>query len=378
MKDANDLLVAGMDISDVPSISIDMYCAEQVLARYPDDQPQQYKAMQKYISTVTNELIKSDIAVMVANVWNKDVADVRKQLSVRAESVDEKLKDFADVYSCFSAIDATLDEEELGIGYAKVDSTVKFRKKWVVLLGAYSGSGKSNNVLEWIIHWVVRLHKRVLFFSLEMSKEDAMLVIIGKIMNIPMWQVRDYVRTEKGAEIYRQVAEHIGEYLYIIDKNSLSIDDIEDYIKLANARVFDEPVDIVAVDYFGYLKGATGYDGEAAQAKRMKEVAKNNNVALIMLVQLNKASQTAEKGKASREPTQNDLKGAGDIGASADVVYLIWRPVMMGNISGFDAEQIKYDTMLKIAKARGGLRNGLTHFKLVYNPETGRLSECTL
>jgi hypothetical protein len=106
----------------------------------------------------------------------------------------------------------------------------------------------------------------------------------------------------------------------------------------------------------------------------MKEIAKNNNIVLVMLSQFNKQSQYKDKSGKVAEPTQNELKGAGDIGASADVIYLIWRPYLTSGES-IDAEEEKYITCLKVAKARKGLKKGQSHFKLVYNPDTGRLSE---
>ena len=174
--------------------------------------------------------------------------------------------------------------------------------------------------------------------------------------------------------MYQKVADVLQKYLYIVDKNSLSIDDIDDYLQVANTNVFDEPVDIVCVDYYQYLKGTTDYSDDSKTARKMKEIAKDNNIVLVMLSQFTKASQNIDKGRF-KEPTQNDLKGAGDIGASADVIYLIWRPALMGNLSEIEREQQKYLTLLKVAKARKGLKHGVSHFELQYDIETGCLEE---
>jgi replicative DNA helicase len=140
----------------------------------------------------------------------------------------------------------------------------------------------------------------------------------------------------------------------------------------------DHPIDIVAVDYFSYLAKTTTFDEASQSARRMKEIAKTNNITLVMLSQFNKQSQYTDKGGKTKEPTQNDLKGTGDIGASADVIYLIWRPALMGNMGDIDESENKYLTCLKVAKARKGLKQGQSHFKLYYDPETSRLSEKSL
>ena len=103
----------------------------------------------------------------------------------------------------------------------------------------------------------------------------------------------------------------------------------------------------------------------------MKEIAKKNNVAFVMLSQFNKESQ-----KGAMEPTQNALKGAGDIGASADIIVLIWRPVISNPPeSEIDREAMKYLTKMKVVKARKGLKNNQDRFELTYDPNTSRLEE---
>lgn len=370
MKDANDLLIAGTDITSMPTEAIDIYCCKQQIAKYPDDQQAQYKAVEKYIKTVKSHLIKSDIASMLAKTWGKEVSEVKAQLNVAAISTDEKLHDFADILDCLTEFNQTLKEEEIGIGYPSVDANVKFAKKDVVLLGAYSNHGKTDNAAESMLHWIVRLKKRVLFFSLEMPKERFIKTIISKIIQVPKYKVRTVI----SPEVERQVVEKIGKYLQIIDKNNLTIDEIDEYIKLA-VRKFNQPVDIVCIDYFGYIKGTGTLEGEAAVAKQLKAVAKDNNVVLFVLAQFNKASQSSEKGQTIKEPMPKDLKGANDLYASCDVIYFIWRPVKMAQLSLADAEKLKYITMLKIDKWRDDLRNGVSHFTLRYNPETGRLYE---
>lgn len=374
MKDLNDVHLAGLSINSLKTEHIDKYCAREVLRQCGDDRELQYSKIDKYIRTVKSELIKADICTMLAKQWNQDLDVIKKQFSVKAENIEEKLSEFADVYTCLSTLDNVLDEEEIGIGYASIDANVTFRKKWVVILGAYSFSGKTSNLIEWILHWVIRLKKRVLFFSLEMPKEDVIEIIIAKLIGLPQYKVKETIKTPEGSRIYQDVAEKLQKYLYIVDKNNLSIDDVDEMIKVANAKVFDQPVDIVAVDYYQYLTNTTDYSDDSKTARKMKEIAKNNNISLVMLSQLNKQSQYKEKGKVS-EPNQNHLKGAGDIGASADVIYMIWRPAVMDDGGIIESDENKYLTMLKVVKARKGLKHGISRFELVFDPNTSRIRE---
>ena len=55
-------------------------------------------------------------------------------------------------------------------------------------------------------------------------------------------------------------------------------------------------------------------------------------------------------------------------------MFLIWRRALDSTLSPIDKEKYKYDTQVKIVKARER-RNENEVFTLVYNPETSRLSE---
>jgi replicative DNA helicase len=379
LKDFNDIIVAGLNISDIKCEPIDKYLVRQILLKYPDRE-QQYTQVEKFIKTIKNELLKSDISLMLSKEWEQKVDDIKKQFSVQTDSIDEKLEKFNSIFDCFNALDEASNEEELSIGYAKIDANITFRKKRVILLGAFSNSGKTENLIEWILHWVIRLKKNVLFFSLEMPREDILEIIIAKIIGMRQHEVRAFRKSPQGKGVYQQVAEKIQKYLYIVDENDLSINDIEEYIILANSRIFDKGeddekgVDIVCTDYYQYLAGISTIEDDKKTARSMKKIAKRHNVMFVMLSQFNKQSQ--RKGKDDiQEPTMVDLNGAGDIGFSADVILLLWRPIHFQKMSEIEYNQKMYQSRIKAAKARGGFKRGVTQYYLIYDPETSRLTE---
>lgn len=374
MKDFNDVLLAGIQVSSILLEPIDIYCAKQLLKQYPDDQPQQYKVMDKYVKTVKSELVKSDLIVMLAKQWGKDIDVVKKQFSVQLDNSEEKLQKLADIYDCFNALDEAMandvEGQELSIGVPGIDENITFRKKRVIILGAFSNSGKTEWLIEWILHWILVLRKRVLFFSLEMPKEDILEIVIAKIMKIPQYKVRTYIRNNP--DTYRKIAEVIQQYLLVYDDNDLDINGIEENIILANQNKFDGKLDIVATDYYQYLQGIKTLDDDKITARRMKAVAKKHNVMFVMLSQFNKNSQ--RKGKDDiPHPTMVDLNGAGDIGASGDVIALLWRPIYYQKMSEIDEEKYKYESRVFIPKARGGFKKGKQYFTLEYNVDTSRL-----
>ena len=79
MKDINDLLLAGRNISEVPLQSIDLYVAKEILKEHKTKSAQE-KAIEKFSRTVTNPLVRSDLARMLADEWKHDIEDVKEFL----------------------------------------------------------------------------------------------------------------------------------------------------------------------------------------------------------------------------------------------------------------------------------------------------------
>ena len=233
-------------------------------------------------------------------------------------------------------------------------------------MGAYSGSGKTSFAIDYILKSVLNNDMRVVFFSQEMSKGNVLEWILAKLIGCPFYQVREHFKDSE--EIKKQL-DRIGNRLIIIDKNGVTMDEIDRTISAINAKgLFDKPVDMVVCDYFQYLKGTEEYDGAAQQAKAMKRIAKDKDLIFVMLSQLNRQSNQYE------EPTMNLLKGAGDIEASADICLLMWRPDLRPGI-GLEAEQKWHGiTRFNLAKVRG-YQLGSTRFMMKWNKDKSILED---
>lgn len=220
-----------------------------------------------------------------------------------------------------------------------------------------------------ILDWTIVQQKRVLFFSLEMPKQRVMQTLVAMICQIPRHKVLGYIHEHP--ETAQLIEEKLADRLHIIDRNDITIDGVEDYLRLVN--VHKGQVDIVCVDYFGYLQGTDDVEGQESTAKKMKAIAKRNNILFVMLTQFNKASQLKD-GTKFHEPTMNDIKGAGGQGASADTILLLWKADSDTSLSPIDREKLRNISYIKIGKCRES-KNGNTLFQMKYNPETSLVEE---
>jgi replicative DNA helicase len=103
--------------------------------------------------------------------------------------------------------------------------------------------------------------------------------------------------------------------LLVCDKPRLDLDKITRYIELAGNKY--GKINAVGIDYLGLLAGPgrTLFEKTAHNAPEIKNIAKEANVPVIVLCQINR-----EGAKSKYDIEITDAKGGGDIEASADIM----------------------------------------------------------
>lgn len=365
-KDLNDALCQGVDVANLNTVYIDQF----VLARKLDECKSiedQYSYATEFMKTVRNQMIKADLIELLAKRWGKDISDLKEAFDLDEEEVDSLTDNASTLYDCLGDLGKLYEKGIFKTGIDGIDTCVGgIMKGQVVVVGAYSGSGKTSFAIDYILKSILNNDMRVVFFSQEMSKGNVLEWILAKLIGCPFFKVREHFSDSE--EIKKQL-DKIGNRLIIIDKNGVTMDEIDRTISAINAKgMFDRPVDMVVCDYFQYLKGTEEYDGAAQQAKAMKRIAKDKDLIFVMLSQLNRQSNQYE------EPTMNLLKGAGDIEASADICLLMWRPDLRPGI-GLESEQKWHGiTRFNLAKVRG-YQLGSTRFMMKWNRDTSTLED---
>lgn len=95
---------------------------------------------------------------------------------------------------------------------------------------------------------------------------------------------------------------------------------------------------VVAIDYLGLVKGEeeqTRHAEVAAMSRAFKQLAKAENVAVLLCAQLNRANM---KEVTPRPPNLSDLRDAGEIEQDADVVLFPWWEGTPPTFGPYDAE----------------------------------------
>lgn len=367
IKDLNDALLAGIDINTLPKTHIDKYVLWFMLDSCKSSE-EEYDVAHNFLKTVGNPLFKADIIKKLCERWQREFSELKDFFENYQEDTDELVQNAATTQESIDDLKNLYLRGEYKTHFKCLDNCIGgMVKSHVMIVGAYSSSGKTDWLIEYILRQVVANKARTIFFSLEMSKGKVMERIIAKILQIPLRDVRDLVLN--GDPRIAQVEAKLAERLVIYDDNGLSIDDIKARIIACNRKnTLGGPVDIVAVDYFTYLKGASTYEGASEQALKMKGIAKELNIIFVMLSQLNRGANTYN------EPTMDLLRMTGDIEASGDVIVMLWRPEKEPGLSLQKQEELKNITRMKVEKARDGIY-GPMRMELKYNSNTSRLEE---
>lgn len=366
-KDMNDLLLAGIDPKTLPTEHIDKYVMRLLLKGCTTIE-EEYQKAENYLPTVRSEMIRLDIIKFLAERWKKDVEDLKKYFNTVGQDSDDIIKEASDITGCLNDLRQIYATGGFKTHFEQIDNCIRrVEKKQVVVIGAYSGVGKSDIAIEYMLRAVCQNGMKVLFFSLEMPKGKLIERCVAKLIGCSMSEVEGYIRSSDTA--VQDIVTKLQNHLLVFDNNNYTMKDIEKRIQLVNTKnLMDGPVDMVFVDYFGYLKGTSDFEGASASATKMKAIAKDNNLIFVMLSQLNRG------GNPYGEPNMTQLKLTGDLEASADVIMLLWRPGKDPNLSLDEKMQLENVTRVKIDKARDGMY-GPNIAEFTYNKDTSRLEE---
>jgi replicative DNA helicase len=204
-----------------------------------------------------------------------------------------------------------------------------FQRQEMIVLAARPSMGKTSLALNFVEAAALPPHERAavntLVFSLEMSASQLALRMLCAHARVNMQRLRDgYVGrdSEEVARLGRSAEVLQAAPVFIDDSSALSIMELRAKARRIHAR---KPLGLIVVDYLQLVNGSDPKlprEQQVAEVSRgLKALAKELNLPVIVLSQLNRASE-----KESRVPRLSDLRESGSIEQDADVVLMLARP----------------------------------------------------
>lgn len=220
----------------------------------------------------------------------------------------------------------------------------------LITIGARPAMGKTSFATNIMLN-LLEQNKKCLFFSLEMSEEQAIKRLLGQIGEVDSMLLRN----PDGILRRKQSVEKIAEALNKISKYDLTIiDDVHnaDEIKEQIEQIKPE---FVFIDYLQLIDVPSKKPRSESFEKVMrdlKKIAKDNNCIIFMTSQLSRAIES----RCDKRPLLSDLRESGAIENISDVVMFIYRRDYYTN-PDYDEEdyaRVKGQAEIIVAKNRGG------------------------
>jgi replicative DNA helicase len=234
-------------------------------------------------------------------------------------------------------------------GFSKFDSRAGgLQPSDLIIIAGETSQGKTALALSMVVN-AVKAGAGVGIFSLEMRNTQLVSRMLSPESGIPSTAIMYGRLNERQLTMLDTgIGKLSGKRVFFDERSSSNIDTIISSIRTLKKR---HNIDGAVIDYLQILnvnmKGANAEQQMGDVARRLKNLAKDLDIWIIALSQLNRDQQ-------SPEPTMNRLRASGQIAEAADIVCLVYRPEEYGRrYSGeFADKETKGTAMLHFAKGR--------------------------
>ena len=188
----------------------------------------------------------------------------------------------------------------------------------LVILAARPSVGKTTIAMQ-IAQAASADLNRTLVFSLEMTKQELVQRLIQSTGLISQYQ---FCTNTIDWENYEKAISQVINGNLLINDEAYNINEIRQKIVIACQT---QKIKMVMIDYLQLIKGANPRLSKADQVGEvtsiLKQTAKQCNIPILVLAQLNRASASE-----NRSPQLYDLRDSGSIEQDADIVIMLERP----------------------------------------------------
>jgi replicative DNA helicase len=246
----------------------------------------------------------------------------------------------------------------VGTGFADLDKmTSGLHGGEMIVIAARPSMGKTSLAMNIAEHVAIDQRLPVGVFSLEMTAESLILRMLCSRSRVNLRNVREGFLAERDFPKLTGAAGKLANApLFIDDSAGLSILQLR-----AKARRLAQQhgVKLFVVDYLQLLHSTSRRADNRQQeisdiSGGLKALAKELNVPVVVLSQLNREPEKRERGA---EPRLSDLRESGAIEQDADLVGLLYKPGKAGSEDDDSSPGEELETVpvnLLIAKQRNG------------------------
>jgi replicative DNA helicase len=249
----------------------------------------------------------------------------------------------------------------IATGWRDLDNmTAGLQRSDLIILAARPAMGKTTLVTNLAYNVATKEKKSVLFFSLEMSKEQLVDRMLADASGVDAWNIRTGNLSD---EDFEKLSHAMGEMaeapIFIDDTPGVTVMEMR---TKARREAHNNPIGLIIIDYLQLMQGSGRSDGNRVQevseiSRGLKLIARELNVPVIALSQLSRSVEN----RSPQIPQLSDLRESGSIEQDADIVAFIYREAYYNPET--DRQNV---TDLIIAKHRNG---PVGRVELYFHPE---------
>ncbi|NND94686.1 MAG: replicative DNA helicase [Flavobacteriales bacterium] len=358
-----------------------------------------------YISQLTNKVASTANAEVHARIITQKFI-LRELIRISSETIKEAYDETTDVFDLLDKTESrlfTVSEGNLKKSYDAMSALMKeaihqieevmkmeegvsgvpsgfkdldkvtsgWQRSDMIVIAARPGMGKTAFVLSMARNTAVEYQRPVAVFSLEMSSVQLVQRLISSETEISSEKLRKgTLRDDEFAHLHARIGRLSKAPIFIDDTPALSVFELR-----AKCRRLKQQhnIELIIIDYL-QLMTAGGDKGNREQeistiSRSIKSIAKELNVPVIALSQLNRSVETRGGDK---KPQLSDLRESGAIEQDADLVSFIYRPEYYGIHEYEDGLPTKGVGEFIIAKHRNG---ALDNIKLGFRAELAKFTD---
>jgi replicative DNA helicase len=295
---------------------------------------------------------------------NKLLLKVITKYGLETTEADTSLIALQDMSSLFKNFAENIDSNTIKLGLPKLDENLRITTSMLVCLLAAPSAGKST-VSFGVLNHLSKQNLKSFFFSLDMGAPLVYQRLIQRLTGDSGDTIFENYKTQNPRiKFYEQKLAEEYRNVKFCFRSGLTCENIRESL-LKEKEATGEVPKLVLVDYLECVDSqfSDPTQSKGYVAKRLKDIANEFNICVLLLVQPAKVS-----GDPSQELTSyTQIKGSSVIQEAASVILTLSRP-------GFDTknpQNDKYVTFTVVKNRMGSLGS----FDLGWDGLTGRIRE---
>ncbi len=243
-------------------------------------------------------------------------------------------------------------------GFTDLDKvTAGWQRSDLIILAARPGMGKTAFVLALARNAAIDFNKPVAFFSLEMSSVQLVTRLISGETGLKADKLkRGQLEAHEWQQLHSKITKLSEAPIFIDDTPALNVFDLRAKLRRLKS---EQNIEMAVIDYLQLMTAGGEGKGTREQeistiSRSLKAIAKELNIPVIVLSQLNRQVETRGGTNHNKRPQLGDLRESGAIEQDADMVMFIYRPEYYNITQDDNNRDLRGLAQIIISKHRNG------------------------